>query len=96
MTEAQIERQVVELCRVHQLLTYKFTSPAHRGVPDRIIVGRGKVLFLELKQEGKQPTALQMREIDRINSHAVCEGVKATWAAGVTDALAVVRRMFDL
>ena len=96
MTESQIERQVIDLCRVHHLLTYKFTSPAYRGVPDRIIIGGGKVLFLELKQLGKQPTALQMREIDRINSHAACDEVRATWAAGVTDAVAAVRKMFNL
>ena len=96
MTEAQIERQVVALCRVHHLLTYKFTSPAHRGVPDRVIIGHGKVLFLELKQMGKQPTVLQMREIDQINAHAACDGVKATWAAGLPDALMAVRKMFNL
>jgi hypothetical protein len=41
MTEAGIERRVVKYCNDHKLLTYKFTSPAHRGVPDRIIIGGG-------------------------------------------------------
>lgn len=96
MTEAQIERQVVHFCRQNWLLTYKFTSPAHRGVPDRIIMAGGKVLFLELKQVGKQPTPLQMREMENINAHSACHEVVATWAAGLDDALAVIRKVFHL
>ena len=95
MTEAGIEQRVVKYCKDHKLLTYKFTSPAHRGVPDRIIIGGGKVLFLELKQEGKKPTPLQLWEISRINTHASCDTVVAKWAAGWEDAVKTIQETFD-
>ena len=38
---------------------YKFTSPSMAGVPDRIVVLRGRVVFVELKATGEKPRALQ-------------------------------------
>ena len=38
---------------------YKFTSPSRAGVPDRIVVIRGRVVFVELKATGEKPRALQ-------------------------------------
>ena len=61
LTDAKIEKAVVAYCRRRGLYTRKFARPAHRGVPDRVICGRGKVLFLELKRPGNVPTALQVR-----------------------------------
>ncbi len=92
MTESQLERTVVAFCNAHQLLAYKFTSPAQRGVPDRIILGRGKVLFLELKQMGKKPTKLQEWELKRINA----AGVRAEWACSPDSAKALIREHFHL
>lgn len=57
------------------MLTYKFVSPNNRGVPDRIVLHGGRVLFVELKQQGNKPTALQMYEMSRIQS---C-GLRAVW-----------------
>ena len=89
MTEAEIERRVVAHCRERGLITYKFTSPAHRGVPDRIIIGRNQVLLLELKQAGRKLTPLQLREMDRINTMSG-PNLLATWAAGWDDARRVI------
>ena len=75
MRESTIERKLVAYCKAKGLLCYKFSSPAHRGVPDRIILGQGKVLFLELKATGCKPSALQLREIERIR----VAGVGAAW-----------------
>jgi len=69
MKESDIERKVAAYCKKNGLLTYKFVSPSSRGVPDRIIMGRDRILFLELKQPNKKPTALQEHEINRINQH---------------------------
>ena len=38
---------------------YKFTSPSRAGVPDRIVVLRGRVVFVELKATGEKPRVLQ-------------------------------------
>jgi hypothetical protein len=90
MTEAEIERRVVSYCRWKNLITYKFSSPAHRGVPDRIIIAPNQVLLLELKQYGKKPTPLQLREIDRINTMSG-PNLWAGWTAGWDD----TRRVID-
>jgi hypothetical protein len=79
ISESAIEKKVVAHCKTRGLLTYKFSSPAHRGVPDRIIMGGCKVLFLELKRPGQKPTPLQERELSRIRN----EGVQAEWADSV-------------
>ena len=89
MLESQLERKVVEWCRRHHLLTYKFTSPSNRGVPDRIVVcpTNGCLIFVELKQQGKKPTALQLKKKDEI------EAIGAKWfLVDGEESLAVVER----
>ena len=76
MLESQLESKVVKLCKLYGLTTYKFSSPSNRGVPDRIIISNGSVMFLELKQRGKKPTRLQLHEINRLRE----AGCKADWA----------------
>jgi Holliday junction resolvase len=76
MLESELESKVVKLCKLYNLVTYKFSSPSNRGVPDRVIISNGSVLFLELKQRGKKPTPLQIHEIERLRS----AGCKADWA----------------
>ena len=60
MLERDIERYLVD--RVHELggEAYKFTSPSHRGVFDRIVVmPRGIVWFVELKTSTGRMSRLQ-------------------------------------
>ena len=60
MLEREIERYLVD--RVHELggEAYKFTSPSHRGVFDRIVVmPRGVVWFVELKSPTGKMSRLQ-------------------------------------
>lgn len=90
ITESKIERKVVEFCRKNGLLTFKFASPSNRGVPDRIIIHKGKVMFLELKRPGNTPTALQEREIERIKA----AGAWATWADSYERATALLMAFF--
>ena len=87
MNEKQLESKVVEYCKSHGLYCRKFASPAHAGVPDRLIVGKGVVVFLELKSPGKKPTALQIRELDLIRA----AGVPAYW----TDSWELIKREID-
>lgn len=78
LRESQIEARLVDYCRTKGIYTRKFASPAHAGVPDRILIRDGVVLFLELKRDGERPTSLQLRELTLINE----AGASATWAAG--------------
>ena len=43
-----------------RLIYWKFTVPAMRGVPDRILlIEGGRVVFFELKRKGEKPRKLQ-------------------------------------
>jgi hypothetical protein len=58
--EKQIEAYLVK--RVKELggRAYKFTSPAHRGVADRIVcLPNGQTWFVEVKTEGGRLSELQ-------------------------------------
>lgn len=75
--ESKLERYLIQRCKVCNVLCYKFVSPGHRGVPDRVLIGpRGTVVFLELKGPGKKLSALQEREIQILNNHFA----NAVWA----------------
>lgn len=43
------------------VLTYKLVSPANRGVPDRIFIGKGETVYIEFKAPGQTPTKLQAK-----------------------------------
>lgn len=60
MLERDIERIVTKHAIDYGFLSYKFTSPNNRGVPDRIFISpTGQVIFIEFKQKGKWLTKLQ-------------------------------------
>jgi hypothetical protein len=67
MLEKEIERKVCEHAKKKNWITYKFTSPSRRSVPDRIFISpMGTVFFIEFKQTGKKPTDGQDREIEKL------------------------------
>jgi hypothetical protein len=48
-------------------VAYKFTSPGHRSVPDRLLLfPGGRVLFMELKRKGKKATPKQLLEHEKL------------------------------
>jgi len=58
--EKQIEAYLVKRVKALGGMAYKFTSPAHRGVSDRIVcLPDGQTWFVELKTEGGRLSALQ-------------------------------------
>jgi len=83
MLEKDLEKKVVAYAKSKGCLCYKFTSPAHRAVPDRIIVTpEGVVGFLELKRPGNRPTPLQEREL----SILARQGCVVNWCDDLTSA----------
>lgn len=82
MTEAQLEKKIVQFAKSLGIYTRKFTSPSHRAVPDRLFMHGGIVLFLEIKAAGKKPTAAQLHEMALISS----VGGWVRWADSFTDA----------
>lgn len=59
MRESKVEANLKE--KVEQLkgMYLKFSSPGTNGVPDRIILLKGQIYFVELKAPGKKPRKLQ-------------------------------------
>ena len=84
MTEAQLEKKIVQFAKTLGIYTRKFTSPGHRAVPDRIFMHGGTVLFLEIKTAGKKPTEAQLHEMALISSVGGLVG----WVDNFTDATA--------
>ena len=74
--ERDIERALVEAVAAAGGIAYKFTSPARRGVPDRLIVlPGGRVRFVEVKAPGGRLSKLQEIEIARLRSLGASVGV---------------------
>lgn len=56
--EFQIEQHLVNQAAKKNFIAWKWQS-SRRGVPDRIVIGNGKVVFVELKAPGEKPTKQQ-------------------------------------
>ena len=64
--EKKLEKRCSDLAKANGWYTRKFSSPSNRGVPDRIFIKEGRVVFIEFKAPGNEPTPLQAHEIDLI------------------------------
>ena len=76
MLERDIEKYFKWIVETHGGKTYKFTSPAHRGVADRIAcMANGETWFVELKTKGGKLSELQKlfaQEMIRLNQNYAC------------------------
>jgi hypothetical protein len=76
-------------------ITYKFTSPAKRAVPDRIIIAPGlveaRVGFLEIKRPGEYPTPLQEREMRILRK----QGCTVAWTDNLQDAIYFIQTLLS-
>jgi len=79
MLERELEDKLVKYAVSKRVVTYKFTCPAQRGVPDRIFIGPKGTVFVELKRPGARITKMQKYHIDRINN----AGGTAFWTDSV-------------
>ena len=68
--------------------TYKFTSPSHRGVADRIAcMPSGKTYFVELKTKGGRLSELQKifaADMVRLNQNYICLWTKEQVSEWIT------------
>lgn len=58
--EAAIEKYLVKSIENLGGIAWKFTAPKVRGVPDRIILIKDLIFFVELKKTGEHLRALQL------------------------------------
>lgn len=64
--EKDVEKKVCDEAAKLGIVSIKLSGPYHRGVPDRIFLHRGKVLFMEMKKPGGRPTKLQEMWLERL------------------------------
>ena len=70
MTEKQLEQKLIQAVKSKGGIAYKFVSPGHAGVPDRLVIlPGGKIGFVEVKKpnEGKL-RKIQERELNRLTA----------------------------
>lgn len=63
--ERVIETYLRDACKARGVLCYKFTSPGHIGVPDRVLIGldvdgQPITIWVEVKRPGGRPRASQL------------------------------------
>ena len=68
-TEAELEAKVREYLKSQGWLVFKFVSPGTAGVPDRIIIRDGRVVFLELKTSRGRLSKIQEQIKNQIQQH---------------------------
>ena len=64
--EGTIEKHFIQIAEKHGYQYFKFTSPSKAGVPDRLIIGHGTSMFVELKAPGEEPRLLQREQFRRM------------------------------
>ena len=66
-SEKTLEARLVREIEARGGMALKYTSQYHRGIPDRICLLPGGVMFfVELKSTGKKPTKLQEHAMDKL------------------------------
>jgi len=60
--EKELEKKIVQYAKDKKILTYKFSSPSCRGVPDRIFINKsGVVFFIEFKNPHGKMSQMQFK-----------------------------------
>jgi len=76
MKESTIEKHLVTQVKALGGMAYKFTSPAHRGVADRVVcLPDGQTWFVELKAPNGRLSELQkifQSDMARMNQRYAC------------------------
>lgn len=62
--ESKLEKEIKEYCKKTGWYYWKFTSPANKGVPDRMVFKKGVILFFELKRKGNTTDKMQEYQIE--------------------------------
>lgn len=67
--EGIVEDYLIAQSKKHNCLCYKFVSPGHRGVPDRVVIGHGQTHFIELKSATGKLSEQQKLVIQKMQDH---------------------------
>jgi hypothetical protein len=88
MSEDYIEKKVTEWAKARGIVCLKYQPKGDVGWPDHIYVipPNGRVVFIEFKRPGEEPTPLQYYRINTIDQ----AGGNAYWADSVSKAITIL------
>lgn len=87
MSETLMEKRVVDWAEAHGWHVRKLVWLGQSGAPDRIFIRQGIVVFIELKDRAKEPSALQARQHRDLRAH----GANVYWADTFEKAVAQLK-----
>lgn len=67
--ESKVEGESMRYAERRGWWQAKFVSPNQRGVPDRILIRAGRVIFIEFKRHGEEPTRQQLKRHREMREH---------------------------
>jgi len=73
MLESTIQTSILKYLKgfPHPRFVWKVSDRFRSGIPDILFIYKGKVIFIEVKQPGKEPTPIQSNTIDTLNKCGV-------------------------
>lgn len=77
--ERRIESQFIEYCSSLSIKCLKLKLASESSWPDRTLLYKGQVMFMELKRSGERPTPLQQYTLDQL----AAEGFHARWSSDI-------------
>ena len=90
MLERDVEAYFRKAVEARGGVAFKFVSPSHRGVSDRIVCLQGQTWFVELKRPGGRLSPLQRvfaAEMERLGQQYACLSSREEidqWLNGLT------------
>ncbi|MGK2309281.1 VRR-NUC domain-containing protein [Cutibacterium sp. V970] len=69
MNEHHIEQALKTAVEADGGLCWKLVCPGTTGVPDRLCLMGGQIVFVEVKAPGKKPRPIQRRRMDQLAAH---------------------------
>lgn len=77
--EGRIEDYLIKQAKQHGIWESKFSPCGKNGIPDRILIGYGLTVFVELKKPNGTPRKLQRRVIQHMREHGAIVFVANTY-----------------
>ena len=89
--ESKIEADVQAYCKKNGVMCEKLRLASESGWPDRTLLYKGRVKFLELKKQGEKPVPLQAFIMERLTMR----GFPAFWADKTELAITIIKGWMD-
>ena len=92
MNEKQIEKLICAYAKKQGVMSLKLSGPNNRGKPDQMFLYKGQTLFMEMKGEGKKPTKLQLKWLEKFED----QGFGAYWVDNVAEGQDLIDDLIEM